>query len=196
MSENNLSASILCQTCRKPVEPQRECYLIPTCYKCLPPPPELEIIHFDDLKINNFEEETILNKIDKWHEDINDHRSLYEAIGMSSEDFSRYIKGNRNTLIYKDYIIPIQELPIQKHQKYESFRKIEFGNEPILWDMFPTKYTNNESIAPIFGQRRFRIFKTNHFKKSSYRLEIFTNKGYVLWNYQPTLSKAKQLLNL
>jgi hypothetical protein len=31
-----------CAWCGKPVEPSRLCYVIPTCYGCLPPPPPLE----------------------------------------------------------------------------------------------------------------------------------------------------------
>lgn len=31
-----------CQTCRGPVEPERKCFAVPTCFKCLPPPPPME----------------------------------------------------------------------------------------------------------------------------------------------------------
>lgn len=36
----------LCADCRRPVEPTRRCYAIPTCYDCLPPPPLLTIAEF------------------------------------------------------------------------------------------------------------------------------------------------------
>lgn len=32
---------VKCHTCGKPVEPVRQCYAVPTCYACLPPPPPL-----------------------------------------------------------------------------------------------------------------------------------------------------------
>lgn len=31
-----------CAWCARPVEPARRCYAIPTCYRCLPPPPPIE----------------------------------------------------------------------------------------------------------------------------------------------------------
>lgn len=34
---------IPCESCGKPVEEPRECYAIPTCYACLPPPPPLPV---------------------------------------------------------------------------------------------------------------------------------------------------------
>lgn len=34
----------LCAACGKPVEKMRECFAIPTCYACLPPPPPLPYI--------------------------------------------------------------------------------------------------------------------------------------------------------
>ncbi len=34
----------LCNGCGKPVEEARYCYAIPTCYACLPPPPELPVL--------------------------------------------------------------------------------------------------------------------------------------------------------
>lgn len=33
-----------CERCGKPVEPDRECYAVPTCHKCLAPPPLTEVI--------------------------------------------------------------------------------------------------------------------------------------------------------
>lgn len=33
-----------CRSCGGTVEPARQCYAIPTCYACLPPPPALETI--------------------------------------------------------------------------------------------------------------------------------------------------------
>jgi uncharacterized protein YeaO (DUF488 family) len=33
-----------CASCRRPVEPARHCYAIPTCYACLPPPEPLPIV--------------------------------------------------------------------------------------------------------------------------------------------------------
>jgi hypothetical protein len=32
-----------CRSCGKPVEPLRQCYAVPTCYACLPPPPPLDV---------------------------------------------------------------------------------------------------------------------------------------------------------
>jgi hypothetical protein len=32
-----------CRTCGRVVEPARQCYAIPTCYACLPPPPPLQV---------------------------------------------------------------------------------------------------------------------------------------------------------
>lgn len=39
--------SKICVDCGKPVEERRECYVIPTCYACLPPPPPLPIVHIE-----------------------------------------------------------------------------------------------------------------------------------------------------
>jgi hypothetical protein len=33
-----------CRACGCVVEPARQCYAVPTCYACLPPPPPLETI--------------------------------------------------------------------------------------------------------------------------------------------------------
>jgi len=33
---------VLC-ACGRPVEPERHCYAVPTCYACLPPPPPIPI---------------------------------------------------------------------------------------------------------------------------------------------------------
>lgn len=35
---------IICVRCAMPVEEARRCYVIPTCYECLPPPKPLPII--------------------------------------------------------------------------------------------------------------------------------------------------------
>jgi hypothetical protein len=37
-----------CASCGKQVERARECYAVPTCYACLPPPPPLKVIGVDD----------------------------------------------------------------------------------------------------------------------------------------------------
>jgi len=37
---------ISCVQCGKPVEKERHCYALPTCYACLPPPPPLPIVSF------------------------------------------------------------------------------------------------------------------------------------------------------
>jgi hypothetical protein len=37
-----------CQQCQGVVEPERNCYAVPMCYACLPPPPELEVITYDE----------------------------------------------------------------------------------------------------------------------------------------------------
>lgn len=34
----------VCRQCHGPCEEIRGCYAVPTCFKCLPPPPELETI--------------------------------------------------------------------------------------------------------------------------------------------------------
>lgn len=34
----------LCRGCGRTVEPERECYAIPTCFACLPPPPPLPVL--------------------------------------------------------------------------------------------------------------------------------------------------------
>ncbi|HEY3256257.1 MAG TPA: hypothetical protein VGJ91_20000 [Polyangiaceae bacterium] len=34
----------LCRQCLKRTEPERWCYVIPTCFACLPPPPPIEAI--------------------------------------------------------------------------------------------------------------------------------------------------------
>ncbi len=39
-------ARTVCRRCGKTVEPQRECYAIPTCFACLPPPPPLPVLPF------------------------------------------------------------------------------------------------------------------------------------------------------
>jgi hypothetical protein len=36
-----LLASTICRKCGRTVEPERECYAIPTCFACLPPPPPM-----------------------------------------------------------------------------------------------------------------------------------------------------------
>ena len=36
-------ARTLCRKCGRTVEPERECYAIPTCFACLPPPPPLPV---------------------------------------------------------------------------------------------------------------------------------------------------------
>jgi hypothetical protein len=36
-----LAVSRACRTCGRVVEPVRQCYAVPTCYACLPPPPPL-----------------------------------------------------------------------------------------------------------------------------------------------------------
>jgi len=38
------AAPSACTQCGKPVEPERECYAIPTCYACLPPPKPLKTV--------------------------------------------------------------------------------------------------------------------------------------------------------
>lgn len=35
-----------CRSCGGTVEPVRQCYAVPTCYGCLPPPPALEVLRF------------------------------------------------------------------------------------------------------------------------------------------------------
>ncbi len=37
-------ASTLCRKCGRTVEQERECYAIPTCFACLPPPPPLPVL--------------------------------------------------------------------------------------------------------------------------------------------------------
>ena len=37
-------ASTLCRKCGRTVEPERECYAIPTCFACLPPPPPMTVL--------------------------------------------------------------------------------------------------------------------------------------------------------
>lgn len=39
-----LLASTICRKCGRTVEPERECYAIPTCFACLPPPPPLPVL--------------------------------------------------------------------------------------------------------------------------------------------------------
>jgi hypothetical protein len=34
-------ARTICRKCGRTVEPERECYAIPTCFACLPPPPRI-----------------------------------------------------------------------------------------------------------------------------------------------------------
>jgi len=41
---------ILCVQCGRIVELQRRCYVIPTCYKCLPPPEPLKIAKLGEIK--------------------------------------------------------------------------------------------------------------------------------------------------
>ena len=36
-------ARTICRKCGRTVEPERECYAIPTCFACLPPPPPLPV---------------------------------------------------------------------------------------------------------------------------------------------------------
>ena len=36
-------ARTLCRKCGRTVEPERECFAIPTCFACLPPPPPLPV---------------------------------------------------------------------------------------------------------------------------------------------------------
>lgn len=37
-------ARTVCRRCGRNVEPERECYAIPTCFACLPPPPPLPVL--------------------------------------------------------------------------------------------------------------------------------------------------------
>jgi hypothetical protein len=39
---------IPCVYCDKPVEENRRCYAIPTCYACLPPPPSLPVVELSE----------------------------------------------------------------------------------------------------------------------------------------------------
>lgn len=41
--EDNLQVAIDCVQCGKPVEEERRCYAIPTCFACLPPPEPLPV---------------------------------------------------------------------------------------------------------------------------------------------------------
>lgn len=36
-------ARTVCRKCGRTVEPERECYAIPTCFTCLPPPPPMAV---------------------------------------------------------------------------------------------------------------------------------------------------------
>lgn len=36
-------ARTVCRQCGATVEPERECYAVPTCYACLPPPPRMPV---------------------------------------------------------------------------------------------------------------------------------------------------------
>jgi len=45
LSLGTLDSLVRCRQCGKPVEKLRECYAIPVCYACLPPPPPLPRIH-------------------------------------------------------------------------------------------------------------------------------------------------------
>lgn len=42
--------SVWCRTCGKPVEPERACFAIPTCYACLPPPQKLPTITAEEFE--------------------------------------------------------------------------------------------------------------------------------------------------
>ena len=43
LAEVEVAARVGCATCGGRVEPERRCYAIPTCYRCLPPPEPLPI---------------------------------------------------------------------------------------------------------------------------------------------------------
>ncbi len=41
---------ILCRTCGQPVETERRCFAIPTCFACLPPPPPIDTFDEHDMR--------------------------------------------------------------------------------------------------------------------------------------------------
>lgn len=42
-------ARTVCRRCGATVEPERECYAVPTCYACLPPPPRMPVHTFGEI---------------------------------------------------------------------------------------------------------------------------------------------------